>query len=84
MSNQNAANIRIVAATLSMDMGNSDAAYTDLSAARRFIGDCTKDEMAGVDFDALKAAESRYDAMTRAAINAKWEAQAQAEMGVDR
>ena len=81
MNNQNAANIRIVAANLSMDMGNSNAAYTDLAAARRFINDCSKAEMSGVDFDALKAAEARHDAMTRAEINAKWAVEA-AERGI--
>ena len=81
MNNQNAANIRIVAANLSMDMGNSDAAYADLRAARRFINDCSKAEMAGVDFDALNAAEARHDAMNRAEINAKWESES-AERGI--
>jgi hypothetical protein len=79
-------NTLITSASLCLDMGNSDGAYTEMRAARRLINDASKADLVGVDFAMLTAVDARRDAMDRAAINAAWDAQAVAEMaaGVDR
>ncbi len=79
-------NTLITSASLCLDMSNLDGAHKDMRAARNLISDASKAELVGVDFDMLTAVDARHDAMHRAAINANWEAQAEAEMaaGVDR
>ena len=79
-------NTLITAANLNLDMGNLDGAYKDLRAARTLINDADKADLAGVDFNMLATVDARRDTMNRAAINANWAVQADAEMnaGVDR
>jgi len=64
-------NHKIASAIAHLDNNNTDFAWQCLHAVRRFINDCSKSEMAGVDFDALRAAEARHDAMNRAEIRAE-------------
>lgn len=79
-------NTLITAASLCFDMCNLDGAYKDLRAARKLINDASKAENTGVDFAMLADVDARLDTMSRAAIRAAWDVQADAEMnaGVDR